>query len=548
MSSKKGGARRPCTSRIVTLTGALMAMFALAILTSGAGAASKCEQLSKTAYADPAGDGMGAGAPDITEVVVGSWEDGTTKFEIALPDRSEMAEDMLVRAYLDTDKNVQTGNAKGFEYMIQVQRRSTLEQQSFKALSPSVVECEEQPVASLYKWEGEAWVKIEKVDGLASWYGDERLTLQLKPAAVGNAIGFNFAVYAASGVVFDVAGTPVLTAAASDWAPDEGTWVYQPFDYSTYGDAAGDAGGAPDITKIVVTKWRGGLFKFWIEIPGTKTFAQDMLVEAYVDADSNRATGDPGGYEYVLRAQPVPHEETPAAMGKTNPGYHSQLSMSVRVWDGSEWIVPDCSSLSATFDRGLKFAIDPGKLGNPTAFTFYVAASSGVVFDAEGGADLTNAVTDRAPDTGSYGFPLQVASAQLLGSYKVRYKITKARNFSDLKRGKAFTKTWKFVQNCKKKNCVTRVVVSGGKEKFKLARKGKATYKAKAGRKFACEAGMSAKGTQKLQLRVKKGAWVKGKWRVAKWTGTVNVVSPANGVAQCGGAASYSAALAAKRK
>ncbi len=544
MSLSKNGAGRPHARRMITLAGVLVITFGLAILSSGAGAAGKCEVLSTTSYVDPTGDGNGAGAPDITTIVASSWEDGTTSLEVAFVERPEFGTDMAVQAYLDTDKNAATGNAKGFEYVLEALPR---ERPGVSGYSLKPHECDDQPAITLSRWDGEAWVAIPDVKGLSTWYGDSKLTLKWSAAAIGNAIGFNFAVYAATSVSFDGAGQPVFTTAASDWAPDEGTYVYQPFDYSSYADALGDGGGAPDLGKIVVTRWRGGLFKFWIEIPAAKAFTQDMLLETWIDADSNSETGNPNGYEYLVRAQPVPHEETPSAAGKLAPGSYAQPVVTLLAWDGAGWASHGSESLDWLYDSGLKLSIDPGELGNPVAFTFIVTASAPVSFDESGNPIPGETPIDRAPDSGSYSFPLQIATAQLLGTYKVQYKVIKAKNFADLKRGAAFSKTWKFVQSCKKKNCVTRVVVSGG-EHFKLAKKGRAAYKAKTGRKFACEAGLSAKGTQKVQLRAKKGAWVKGKWRVAKWTGSVSVVSPANGVAQCGGAASYSASLTGKRK
>ena len=91
------------------------------MLTTGAGAASKCHPLATATFADPTGDGSGANAPDITGVTVTSYEGGGTAFQIALANQSEFSSDMLVRIFIDSDKNASTGNDKGFEYMIQAQ-------------------------------------------------------------------------------------------------------------------------------------------------------------------------------------------------------------------------------------------------------------------------------------------------------------------------------------------------------------------------------------------------------------------------------------------
>jgi hypothetical protein len=490
------------------------------------------------------------GAPDITAVNVTSYEGGGVSFTIAIADKPEFATDMLVRTYLDTDKNVETGNAKGFDYMIQSQRAASSEEE----FSLAQVKCENQPTTSLLKWNGSAWEPV-KTESLSAWYGDSSLTIQLNSSEIADALAFNFAVYAAANVTYDESGNPVLDSAVFDWAPNEGSYVYSPLDFSIYADPVGDGSGegAPDITKVVVTKWRSGQFKFWIEIPKTEWFAEDMLVRTYVDSDSNSETGDANGYEYLIQAQrsavtPATEKLAPRSRATVARARCYELSLTVLKWDGSAWALIDEGSTDGSYNHGLKFALDASSIGDVKAFSFAVSAAAKVSFDAEGNPNLTDAVSDRAPNTGSYNFPLVVSSAKLLGAYKVRYKVKKARNFADLKRGTTFTKTWKFVRSCKKKTCVTRVVVVGGSERFKLARKGRTLYKAKAGRKFACEAGSSARGTQKVQIRLKRGVWVKGKWRVAKWVGTVRVVSPNNHNPQCGGKAYYTASLTGKHK
>lgn len=82
------------------------------------------------------------------------------------------------------------------------------------------------------------------------------MTVTLNAAEAGDALTFNFAVYAASNVSYDESGVPDTSVASFDWAPDTGSWTYQPFEWSAYSDPSGDgsAEGAPDITKVGVTK------------------------------------------------------------------------------------------------------------------------------------------------------------------------------------------------------------------------------------------------------------------------------------------------------
>ena len=212
-------------------------------------------------------------------------------------------------------------------------------------------------------------------------------------------------------------------------------------------------------------------------------------------------------------------------------------------WSRSNWIAVDGGSIDWRYSNGLKLSLDPSVIGSPTTFNFAVYAAANVTFDDSGWPDLTKEpFYDRAPDTGSYGFPLAVANGDLTGVYKVKYRITKSHNFGDLKRGKVTTKAWSFQKRCKKKKCNTKATVKG-QGQYKLSRAGKTSYKARGGKKYACNGSAIASGTEKFSMKVKKSGWVKGKWRVIKWVGTLKVVSANNNVPQCGGASSYAASL-----
>lgn len=43
------------------------------------------------------------------------------------------------------------------------------------------------------------------------------------------------------------------------------------------------------------------------------------------------------------------------------------------------------------------------------------------------------------------------------------------------------------------------------------------------GKKISCSSSVAARTTQSFSMKVKKGALVKGKWRVTKWVGTLKV-------------------------
>ena len=596
-SSAKGEVVKAVTSRrVLTYASVFTVALALAVLTPGASAVSKCEPLSTTSFTDPAGDGSGANAPDITDVTVSSSEGGGTTFEIALADQSEFSTDMLVRVFVDSDKNASTGNDKGFEYLIQTQRAGVGDYEPAMTLSRAQpagagdeadsAECEDQPVeyasigndkgfqslnrmqpagagdeadsaecepqstTTLFEWSGSDWDQVE-TESLSSWYGDSSLTVQINASELGDALAFNFAVYAASNVSYDEEGAPQLADASFDWAPDTGTYSYQPFESSTYSDPVGDGAGtdAPDITKVVVTKWKDALLKFWVAIPETAEFGEDMLIRVYVDSDGDASTGDARGYDYMIQAQRASYDwaaETslaPMLRGISGLARSNCYQPSLRLfeWSESSWTASVTDSIDWSYQKGLKFSIDPADLGDTEAFKFAVYAATKVDFDDSGSPSPDGASFDWAPDTDSYAFPLVVENAQLQGTYKVVYKVTRSHNFGNLKRGSVSARNWKFVRSCKKHKCATKVV-AGGNVGFKLSRSGK-SYKGKVGRKFDCQAGFSARGSESYQLRVQKSRWIKGKWRVAKWAGTVRVVSPDNHVPECGGAASYTASL-----
>lgn len=551
MSSKKAGARR----RALTLMSALVIAVALAALSSGAGATNECENvLGTTTFTDPTGDGSGASAPDISDVTVTSYEGGATTFQIALPDVDaftadmlapvvpvvdEGTTDMLVRTYIDFDKNAATGNEKGYEYMIQ-----TVPAGVASAAGPFTAKCEDQPRSTLYTWDGSGWV-AQETETLSSSYGDNSLIVTLNASEIGKALTFNFAVYAASNVSYDEAGVPDTTNASFDWAPDTGSWAYQPFEWSSYSDPSGDgsAEGAPDISKVGVTKWKGDLLKFTIPLPSIEEFAEDMLIRIPIDADNNAATGDANGYDYMIQAQRVDFDfDAESVLMGAKSALRSicyQPNVVLLEWNGEDWNGVEGSSLDWWYTKGFELSLDSSAIGSPATFSFAVYAATKVSFDESGRPDLTKEPAfDRAPDTGSYAFPLAVSNAELVGVYNVRYHVTKSTGNLGLKKAKA----WSFQKRCSKKNCATKVAVKG-QGNYKLSRAGKTSYKARVGKKVSCRNSATTPTTQTFSMNVKKSGWIKGKWRVTKWVGTLKVASAKKNASACGAAGSYTAAL-----
>ena len=541
MRNKEVGARR----RAFTLVSALVLVAALAVLVSGAGAASKCEEALGTAtYTDNTGDGSGPNAPDISTVTVTSYDGGTTSFQISLPGVDAFSSDMIVRTYIDSDRNSATGDQDGYDYMIQ-----TTPGQGAPVKAEST-KCWDQPVSTLYSWDGSTWV-AKDTDSLRSRYEDETLTVELNSEDTGNAMAFDFAVYAAANVGYSDSSAPDLSSASFDRAPDSGSYTYQPFQSSAYDDPTGDGSvtGAPDITHLAVTNWNNKLLKFSVNIPGTDEFSEDMLVRIFIDSDSDATTGDPNGYDYMIQLQRVALEGLPEGIGSALRNAKGilrvlcyQPNVTVFQWKDTNWSAVDGGSIDSWYSNGLKLALDPSVIGDPKTFNFAVYAAANVTFDSSGWPDLTQAPAfDRAPDTGSYAFPLTVSNADLTGVYRVRYHIVSSHNFRGLRRGRVITKAWSFQKRCARERCDTKAIVKGHGQ-YRLSRTGRMGYWAKAGTKYACAGSNNARGTEKFSMKVQKSGWVKGKWRVTKWAGTLRVASHSQRP-QCGGTSSYTASL-----
>jgi hypothetical protein len=562
--------------RVLTYINVVAVAFALAVLTTGASAASKCHPLNTTVYADPTGDGSGANAPDIAGITVTSYEGGGTSFQIGLDNQQQFTSDMVIRTFIDSDKTSTTGNPKGFEYMIQAQGTATPGGDnsgdtttttpdnnggdstttptpgggSEWAVHPRAMQAlkcdggDGDAGIALYKWNGAGWAPVDAE--LSGWFGDGNLNIQINAHDLGDALAFNFAVYAASNVTFDDSGWPILTNVAYDWAPDTSTYSYQPFDYSSYNDPVGDGvgEGAPDITQINVMRWRHEHLNFNVQIPGTQEFTQDMLIRIYVDADSNPATGDSHGFDYVIQAQRTSYAvgggDKLVTRGLAKVNCYQPL-LFLFVWQNGGWVPQqDASFGDWRYKGGLRFSINQADLGNAKNFNFAIYAASHVTYGPDGHPNVVNAASDWAPDTATYGFPLAPENGQFLGTYTVQERILRAHNFGDLRRGSTNRMTWQFNRSCRGRNCTT--AVASRASRFKLARSGKA-FTGHGGRKFVCQARYTAGGSENVQIRAQQSRWVKGQWRVVKWSGTTRVVSPNNRVAACGGSASYTASL-----
>lgn len=151
---------------------------------------------------------------------------------------------------------------------------------------------------------------------------------------------------------------------------------------TTYTDTGGDDPQAPDITSVVVSNDDSGLITFKVNISNRPAFTPDMLLDIYLDADRNAATGDSQafGTDYVLELQPA--------------------GIGLFQWNGSDFVsASDQSSVSSSYaSTGATMQVSARALGGTKGFNFVVIATSGITTDADGNDDFTSAHEDAAPN------------------------------------------------------------------------------------------------------------------------------------------------------
>jgi hypothetical protein len=152
----------------------------------------------------------------------------------------------------------------------------------------------------------------------------------------------------------------------------------------SYPDSIGEDAAGPDITSVVVSNDDAANITFKVNISNRPALTPDMLMVLYVNSDQNASTGDPtlGGVDYAIQLEP-------GAVGLFG-------------WNGSDFVFSQSqSSLTYSYDAtGATIHINASDLGNTRALGFAVEVDSGLVVDAQGNIDDTNAHFDLAPDAG----------------------------------------------------------------------------------------------------------------------------------------------------
>ena len=170
--------------------------------------------LKTTDYPDPAGDNPSS-APDITNVLVENWSDGTIGFKVSLPRETAFILNLGVGIYIDSDANRTTGQF-GDDYFIAVSGRNVGD-----------------ATFELNSWTGTTWLKIPSASLKAEFHPSDGVLATISKSELSIESRFNFDVWASvvggGGVVY------------SDQAPQ------QP-NYSTY-----ELGAAPTTSATTTT-------------------------------------------------------------------------------------------------------------------------------------------------------------------------------------------------------------------------------------------------------------------------------------------------------
>jgi hypothetical protein len=174
---------------------------------------------------------------------------------------------------------------------------------------------------------------------------------------------------------------------------------------TTYQDSSGENPAAPDITTLTVSNTDAGMLSFRVNVPNRPTFAQDMLIVLFVDADNNAATGDTDplgpGVDYVVEIF----------------GGEAALFR----WDGTNFTRragdPPATSLIFSYQGGVTINISAAELGNTRALKFSVIVFSGITVDpTTGDLDFTNSTGDIAPAAGAglYQYEVRITPPTLV--------------------------------------------------------------------------------------------------------------------------------------
>ena len=171
----------------------------------------------------------------------------------------------------------------------------------------------------------------------------------------------------------------------------------------TFQDSRGEDPQGPDINTVTVSNDNTGMINWKIDIPNEAQLSGEKIIDVLIDADNNKATGDPDplsgpGADYAIEL------------------FEQQVNMFQ--WDGQTYSRSAAGPSEATLiftdsATGPTISINKSELGNTTKLSFQATVISGVTTDPSGNLDFTNAHADFAPDLGHGFYPFDVKTAPL---------------------------------------------------------------------------------------------------------------------------------------
>lgn len=181
---------------------------ALPAVASGAFSAPTAPSANSTTYQDSSGENPAA--PDITTLTVSNTDAGVIQFRVAIPNRAQFTQDMLLLLFVDSDANPQTGDPDelGSDYVIEIFGGE----------------------AALFRWDGTNFTRRAGDPPATSLiFGYQGgVTITISAAELGNTKKFGFSFIAVSGIAIDPTTSDLdFTNAVADIAPAANAGLYQ---------------------------------------------------------------------------------------------------------------------------------------------------------------------------------------------------------------------------------------------------------------------------------------------------------------------------------
>jgi hypothetical protein len=149
--------------------------------------------------------GEDVNAPDITTIVVSNDDAGLITFQINIPNRPTLTQDMFLLTFIDSDNNSATGDPQsyGADYVIELDPGSVI----------------------LLQWNGSTYVPAASQTSLTYAYSNGA-TIHVSAADLGKTKAIRFGVIAFSGFQLDASGNADFSQVKPDPAPDFGHGLY----------------------------------------------------------------------------------------------------------------------------------------------------------------------------------------------------------------------------------------------------------------------------------------------------------------------------------